>query len=815
MLHRPTLIPNTMKTPGKPSRNCPKMESIPCSLITNDEIMVVEPTDPDEDRMREQQEQQLQQQQQDGFRKRQQQKQQQQQSRQQRPASVHEFDVQSECTSETCWTSTDSPKPNSGNTPLTEALLSLLSIAARSFLSTLNGPTSPNFTNKFIPSQNGVKSCMVPGGVSEILFQTSNFAGGSSSAPSDTQNTQPATGSHCTAASTTDSLHPLVAALLVNCATVNLITQHVRSLGIPLYISPLLGQNTTFSDLNLSSLLSSSLLKSFRESNTAQQQQQQQQQQPDSTHPTVPFFVSPETGRTNQTVVAKRGVVLSPNKSTTGTINMSNPSEDYRTTSIVQSLLNEAKSAIEFSKTIFSPTSKTPNRVKRFQCPMPNCHMAFYSRFNQTEHIRTHTGERPFICSFSDCTAAFKRRRDLRDHISVHKDCPINAVDESQMVDSEPPTMPITSKSAPLIDFSVRGSAASKIDEEDIEEMDDLEAGVEVCAPTPDHPDACSEDLRGSVSMNQNSELEQEFVPPNHNSVEQKTSTDSPKPHISGRRHSCPYQNCDKAYAKLNKLKEHLRSHTGERPYVCREPGCGAAFIRLYGVRRHELIHIFGRKGAVRTATDVNRTNKSAKVQPSSDDPAYDISRQQPYSHSPSNISITTPVSSSSMAKLLMTNTETPHTRLDNEDPSINIDIGPDSSNSTTTVTTASKRAFPIIAPKGEVKQPLRSLSPISGSPGVRRPHICPFKDCGKAFPKLNKLREHICRHTGERPFVCVTCNASFVRMYDLRRHSKIHLRAAISRQNSLRTLGPKHDAVETDSASLSLKPEPDSTLLC
>ncbi|OON21259.1 zinc finger, C2H2 type [Opisthorchis viverrini] len=62
------------------------------------------------------------------------------------------------------------------------------------------------------------------------------------------------------------------------------------------------------------------------------------------------------------------------------------------------------------------------------------------------------------------------------------------------------------------------------------------------------------------------------------------------------RRHACPYPNCDKAYSKLNKLKEHLRSHTGERPYVCREPGCGAAFIRLYGVRRHELTHVFGRR---------------------------------------------------------------------------------------------------------------------------------------------------------------------------------------------------------------------------
>ncbi|KAL7057156.1 hypothetical protein AAHC03_019135 [Spirometra sp. Aus1] len=53
--------------------------------------------------------------------------------------------------------------------------------------------------------------------------------------------------------------------------------------------------------------------------------------------------------------------------------------------------------------------------------------------------------------------------------------------------------------------------------------------------------------------------------------------------------------------------------------------------------------------------------------------------------------------------------------------------------------------------------------------------YICPMEGCGKGFLRRSKLRDHLCGHTGERPYVCATCKATFVRVNDLRRHSYSH----------------------------------------
>ena len=49
---------------------------------------------------------------------------------------------------------------------------------------------------------------------------------------------------------------------------------------------------------------------------------------------------------------------------------------------------------------------------KRYQCPY--CPIRKISKSNLDDHIRTHTGERPFTCVV--CGQTFKRRAHMRDH---------------------------------------------------------------------------------------------------------------------------------------------------------------------------------------------------------------------------------------------------------------------------------------------------------------------------------------------------------------------------------------------------------------
>ena len=51
---------------------------------------------------------------------------------------------------------------------------------------------------------------------------------------------------------------------------------------------------------------------------------------------------------------------------------------------------------------------------------------------------------------------------------------------------------------------------------------------------------------------------------------------------------SLQYEGCTKAYSRLENLKTHLRSHTGERPYVCEVAGCHKAFSNASDRAKHQ-----------------------------------------------------------------------------------------------------------------------------------------------------------------------------------------------------------------------------------
>ena len=53
----------------------------------------------------------------------------------------------------------------------------------------------------------------------------------------------------------------------------------------------------------------------------------------------------------------------------------------------------------------------------------------------------------------------------------------------------------------------------------------------------------------------------------------------------------CPFEGCGKQYSKPCRLEEHVRAHTGERPYTCPHVDCGKSYIRENHLKRHMLIH--------------------------------------------------------------------------------------------------------------------------------------------------------------------------------------------------------------------------------
>merc|ERR1719219_1756387 len=53
----------------------------------------------------------------------------------------------------------------------------------------------------------------------------------------------------------------------------------------------------------------------------------------------------------------------------------------------------------------------------------------------------------------------------------------------------------------------------------------------------------------------------------------------------------CNWPNCEKAYSAKNFLIEHIRTHTGDRPYAC--SNCDKTFSRILDVKKHQLLKFY------------------------------------------------------------------------------------------------------------------------------------------------------------------------------------------------------------------------------
>ncbi|CAG8531161.1 13657_t:CDS:2 [Ambispora gerdemannii] len=72
-----------------------------------------------------------------------------------------------------------------------------------------------------------------------------------------------------------------------------------------------------------------------------------------------------------------------------------------------------------------------------------------------------------------------------------------------------------------------------------------------------------------------------------------KSLIDDQSSSSNANRYQCPY--CSKRFSRPSSLRIHTYSHTGEKPFMCTEPGCGRKFSVQSNMRRHLRVHRLGR----------------------------------------------------------------------------------------------------------------------------------------------------------------------------------------------------------------------------
>ncbi|EDO35944.1 predicted protein, partial [Nematostella vectensis] len=61
--------------------------------------------------------------------------------------------------------------------------------------------------------------------------------------------------------------------------------------------------------------------------------------------------------------------------------------------------------------------------------------------------------------------------------------------------------------------------------------------------------------------------------------------------HTGEKPFACPFPGCGKLFARSENLKIHKRTHTGEKPFICEFPGCDRRFANSSDRKKHSHVH--------------------------------------------------------------------------------------------------------------------------------------------------------------------------------------------------------------------------------
>ena len=221
-------------------------------------------------------------------------------------------------------------------------------------------------------------------------------------------------------------------------------------------------------------------------------------------------------------------------------------------------------------------------KVKAYQCNV--CHEFFEVESAFNVHKRTHTGEKPHACD--QCDKRFSQMGNLNRHKITHTDQKPFQCETCRKTFNRMDLLKTHKKIHALIEQGFPCNLCA--------EVFSLKADLK-CHKKMYHPvlrcKTCKSKFSDTVQFDKHLKTHRRDNPFKCNICEMCYSdAESLVNHIAGhakKEHKCEI--CGRVFGQLGSMKQHVRKHTGERPYTC--DVCGMSFSQVGNMRRHKKNH--------------------------------------------------------------------------------------------------------------------------------------------------------------------------------------------------------------------------------